>query len=294
MAVFSKPEYSAPDSSSRKKEIPKGLATKCPACGEVLLNKELEGNLMVCKACDHHMPLSAHQRIQSLVDQGTWSEFDINLAAIDVLKFKGATSYEDRLATYQKKTGLKDAVVAGTGQMDGQDVSIAVMDFGFLGGTMGSVVGEKITRAIERGTQKGFPVIAICASGGARMHEGMFSLMQMAKTSAALARHAEAKLPFISVLTNPTMAGVMASYATLGDLIVAEPRAMVGFAGARVIKETTQQDLPSGFQTAEFLLDRGLIDKVIHRAQMRETLSKLLRYLGGAKVASDPSRNGAS
>jgi len=280
MAVFTtKPDYGAAVRRSKKREIPEGLWTKCVSCGEVIFNKELEEKQMVCKACGHHFPITAHQRLQFLLDEGSWREFDSSLASVDILQFTGATAYTERLKSYQKKTGLKDAVVSGLGAIESIPVSIAVMEFNFLGGTMGSVVGEKITRAIERATEKGIPAITICASGGARMHEGMFSLMQMAKTSAALARHAEKKLPFISVLTNPTMAGVMASFATLGDLIIAEPKAMVGFAGARVIKETTQQDLPRGFQTAEFLLDRGLIDLIISRGHMRGALANILGYL---------------
>jgi acetyl-CoA carboxylase carboxyl transferase subunit beta len=280
MAVFTtKPDYGTAVRRSKKREIPEGLWTKCVSCGEVIFNKELEDNQMVCKACGHHFPISAHQRLQFLLDEGSWEEFDSSLASVDILEFTGVTAYTERLKSYQKKTGLKDAAISGLGAIETIPVSIAVMEFNFLGGTMGSVVGEKITRAIERGTEKNLPVITICASGGARMHEGMFSLMQMAKTSAALSRHAAKKLPFISVLTNPTMAGVMASFATLGDLIIAEPKAMVGFAGARVIKETTQQDLPRGFQTAEFLLDRGLIDQIVPRIHMRAGLAKILSYL---------------
>lgn len=235
--------------------------------------------MMVCGKCGHHMTISARARLESFCDEGTFKEMDDTLESVDILKFTGVTSYPNRLKNYQKKTGLKDAVVSGLGELEGMKVSLAAMDFNFLGGSMGSVVGEKITRAIERGVDEKKPVIVFSASGGARMYEGMFSLMQMAKTSAALARLSEKKQPFISVLTNPTMAGVMASFASLGDLIVAEPKAMVGFAGARVIRETTQQELPQGFQTAEFLLERGLIDHIIGRKEMRPTLAKVLRYL---------------
>lgn len=280
MAVFTKPNYSKPVSRTKKREIPEGLWTKCDSCGTMIFNKELENNQMVCMKCDHHFSISAHDRLKHLLDPDSFQELDQDITSVDVLKFTGVTSYSERLKSYQKKTGLKDVVVSGLGKIEGKPVSIAVMDFRFLGGSMGSVVGEKITRAIERGTEKKLPVIVICASGGARMYEGMLSLMQMAKTSAALARHAEEGLLFISILTNPTMAGVMASFATLGDLIIAEPKAMVGFAGARVIKETTGgQDLPKGFQTAEFLLDRGLIDLILPRLQMRSGLSKILDYL---------------
>jgi acetyl-CoA carboxylase carboxyl transferase subunit beta len=281
MAVFPKPQtLGKTPSRTKKKEIPEGLWTKCPSCGEVIFNKELEDNLMVCSKCAHHMTISAWNRLLSVCDPESFEEWDADLASVDVLKFTGVTSYPDRLKNYQKKTGLVDAVTSGWGKIEGIRVSIAAMDFNFLGGSMGSVVGEKITRAIERGVKEKRPVIIFSASGGARMYEGMFSLMQMAKTSGALARLAEKKQPFISVLTNPTMAGVMASFATLGDVIIAEPKAMIGFAGARVIKETTQQELPKEFQTAEFCVDHGLVDHIVSRKEMRPTLAKLLRYFG--------------
>lgn len=284
MAIFDKPPYSARrvPVRTKKKEIPQGLWTKCPNCGEVLFNKELEANLMVCPKCDHHMTLGARARLESLADEGTFREYDAGLASVDILKFTGVTSYTDRLNNYRAKTGLAEAVVAGVAEIEGQRASVAAMDFNFLGGSMGSAVGEKITRAIERGAAEKLPVIVFSASGGARMYEGLFSLMQMAKTSAALNRLSAKRLPFISVLTNPTTGGVTASFATLGDLIVAEPKAMIGFAGARVIKETTQQQLPKGFQTAEFLLERGLIDHIIPRKLMRPMLAKFLRCLGGS------------
>ena len=279
MAFFEKPQYTQPAGARpKKREIPEGLWTKCPSCGEVIFNKELEANLMVCPKCGHHFTMGARARLLSVSDEGTFKELDTTLESVDILKFTGVTSYPNRLKSYQKKTGLKDGVVSGWGEIEGRTVSLAAMDFNFLGGSMGSVVGEKITRAIERGVEKKTPVIVFCASGGARMYEGMFSLMQMAKTSGALARLREKRQVFISVLTNPTMAGVMASFASLGDLIVAEPKAMIGFAGARVIRETTQQELPKGFQTAEFLLDRGLIDHIIPRKQMRDMLGRILRY----------------
>ncbi len=266
-------------SGDSKLEIPKGLWTNCPSCKEMLYSKELSANQMVCKHCGHHFPINAYDRIEGLVDPGSFEEMDPGLSSVDILKFTGTTSYGERLKHYQKKTGLKDAVVSGLGTIESQPLSLSVMDFAFIGGSMGSVVGEKITRSIERATKQKIPVVIICASGGARMYEGMYSLMQMAKTSAALARHARQQLPFISVLTHPTMAGVMASFASLGDLIIAEPKSMIGFAGARVIKETTQQELPKGFQTAEFLLDKGLIDMIVPRLQIRSMLDKVLKYL---------------
>jgi acetyl-CoA carboxylase carboxyl transferase subunit beta len=279
MAVFTKPDFKSSTVKSKKKEIPEGLWTKCEHCGEVLFNKELQDNQMVCRACGHHFYIGARERLGFLLDPDSFEEHDAALEPVDSLHFTGAASYVERIKTYQKKTGLKDAVISGLGKIEGQRVSIAVMDFSFLGASMGAVVGEKITRVIERATKHKLPVLIVCASGGARMYEGMFSLMQMAKTSGALARHADKGLPYIAILTNPTMAGVMASFATLGDLIIAEPKAMIGFAGARVIRGTTQADLPKGFQTAEFLLDHGLIDLIVARPQMRATLNRVLNYL---------------
>jgi len=276
-SVFPKPDYGK--TPSRKKDMPEGLWTKCPECSAYIFNKELESLQMVCKECGHHFNISARQRLQHLLDEGTWSEHDAGVGSVDVLKFTGATSYSDQLAKYEKKTGLKEGVVCGLGKIEGHAVSVAVMEFNFLGGSMGSVIGEKLTRAIERATELGIPVLIFSASGGARMHEGMFSLMQMAKTSGALSRHAAAHLPYISILTHPTMGGVTASFATLGDLNIAEPKAMIGFAGARVLKETTRQDLPKGFQTAEFLLERGLVDRIVPRLEMRAELGKILGYL---------------
>lgn len=267
------------DAKSRKREIPEGLWTKCPDCTELLYDKELENHLEVCMHCGYHFSISAQERIDSLLDPDSFKEMDAGLTSVDILKFTGVAKYTDKLAGYKKKTGLADAVVTGIGQIDGLSVGIGAMDFRFLGGSMGSVVGEKLTRMIEAATKGGHPVIIVSASGGARMYEGMFSLMQMAKTCAALAYHAEKKLAYISVLTHPTTAGVMASYASVGDLILAEPGAMIGFAGPRVIKDTTQAELPPGFQTAEFLIERGLIDAIIPRKEMREQLSNYLAFL---------------
>jgi acetyl-CoA carboxylase carboxyl transferase subunit beta len=227
--------------------------------------------------------MGSSARIASLADEGSFVETDASLVSVDTLQFKGVATYEDRLASYRERTGLKDAVRTGAATIDGIPVALAVMDFEFLAATMGSVVGEKITRAIELATKKKMAVVIVCASGGARMYEGMLSLMQMAKTAGALARHAEARLPYVAVLTNPTTAGVMASFASLGDVILAEPKSMIGFAGPRVIRETTHQDLPPGFQTAEFLERRGLVDLIVSRARMRETLARLLAYFSGKK-----------
>jgi acetyl-CoA carboxylase carboxyl transferase subunit beta len=272
---------------SKKRDIPEGLWTKCPTCETMIFDKELDENLKVCSKCNHHFPIGARERIHSLVETCTFEEMDAEMTSVDMLGFKGVATYASKLEAYKKNTTLKDAVLTGLCKIGEQRVVLGVMDFNFLGGSMGSVVGEKLTRLIERGTEKGLPVIIISTSGGARMYEGMFSLMQMAKTSAALAYHAQRKLPYISVLTHPTTAGVMASFASLGDLILAEPGAMIGFAGPRVIKDTTQAELPPGFQTAEFLLDHGLIDAIVPRREMKQQLIEYLDFLtSGKKVAA--------
>jgi acetyl-CoA carboxylase carboxyl transferase subunit beta len=266
-------------SKSKKREIPEGLWTKCPKCGTMVFDKELDENLKVCTHCQHHFPISSRERIHSLVETCTFEEMDPEMTSVDILQFTGVASYISKLDKYQQETGLKDAIITGLGKIGEHRVGLGVMDFKFLGGSMGSVVGEKLTRLIEKSTEKGLPLIIISASGGARMYEGMFSLMQMAKTCGALAYHAKSRLPYLSVLTDPTTAGVMASFATVGDLIIAEPGAMIGFAGPRVIKDTTQAELPAGFQTAEFLLDRGLIDAIVPRKEMKAKLIEYLNYL---------------
>jgi len=283
MPFFSKPTYST-ISPVKKKDIPKDLYTRCPKSGELIFTRELEKNLMVVPKSGYHFPLDAEKRIQSLIDEGTWKVFDEDLESKDLLGFKDTKAYADRLETYKKKTGLKDAVVCGTGKMAGSEVSLAVMDFRFGGASMGSVVGEKIARAIERAVERKSPLVVVSASGGARMQEGIYSLMQMAKTSAALSRLKEAGLPYISVLTNPTTGGVTASFATLGDLILAEPEALICFAGPRVIKEGTNEELPPGFQRAEFLLDRGLIDQIVPRGELRERIIYFLHILVHKKL----------
>lgn len=278
MSWFSKPKYSTV--TVRKNDIPKDVWTKCPISGEIVYNKTLKENWMVVPKSGYHFPLPAQDRIRLLIDEGTFEEKDSTLNSEDPLHFEAIESYPKKLASYQKKTGLTDAVISGTGKISGHDVSIAVMDFRFLGASMGSVVGEKITRCIERGLENKTAVVVVSASGGARMYEGILSLMQMAKTSAALAKLAQAHLPFISILTNPTMAGVMASFASLGDIILAEPGSLIGFAGPRVIKDTTQQALPEGFQTAEFLLKHGLIDQIVHRHDMKSRIATFLNVFG--------------
>lgn len=277
-AFFKKPKLGG--SKTRKKDIPEGLWTKCPSCESLIYDKELDENLKVCPKCSHHFQIGARERINSLVETCSFEEMDPLLESIDILKFTGAASYEAKLAQARKKFPmLKDAVVTGIGRVGTHRVALAVMDFSFLGGSLGSVVGEKLARLIEAGTDHGLPVIIISTSGGARMYEGMFSLMQMAKTCGALAYHAKQRLPFISVLVDPCFAGVMASYASVGDLILAEPAARIGFAGARVIKDTTQSELPPGFQTSEFLIEHGLIDAIVPRTEMKQRLSDYLDFL---------------
>lgn len=278
MALFGKPKYTIV--RLKKKEIPDGLWTKCEECSETLYNKTLEENLKVCPKCNYHFTLGAYERINLLLDKDTFQEYDKDMISCDPLDFKGPKSYKEKLASDQNLTGLKDAVVSGEGKLDNKKIIIAVTDSRFIMGSMGSVVGEKITRTIEAATNNRLPLIIVSGSGGgARMYEGMFSLMQMSKTCAALAYHHLIKLPYISVLTNPTMAGVMASFAGVGDVIIAEPKALIGFTGPRVIEQTIRQKLPPGFQRSEFLLGHGLIDMIVHRKNLKVTLSHLLDYL---------------
>ena len=284
MPIFKKPPFRG--NADKKRDMPEGLWHKCPGCGEVIHELELKKSLRVCPHCNYHFTLSAPERIESITDPGTFTETDKEMASVDALNFKG---YKEKLTKYQKITGLSEAIITGKGKIIGNSVVLAVMDFRFLGASMGSVVGEKITRAIELATKEKTAVIIISASGGARMHEGILSLMQMAKTSGALAVHDRAGLPFISVLTHPTTGGVTASFATLGDMILAEPGCMIGFAGPRVIKETTHQELPDGFQTAEFMHEHGLVDMIVERREMRERLASILGYLLPCLLYTSPS-----
>jgi acetyl-CoA carboxylase carboxyl transferase subunit beta len=278
MALFGKPKYTIV--RLKKKEIPDGLWTKCEECSETLYNKTLEENLKACPKCNYHFVLGAYERINILLDKDTFKEYDKDMISADPLEFRGPKTYKDKLAADMSLTGLKDAVVSGEGQLDNKKLIIAVTDSRFIMGSMGSVVGEKITRAIEAATKNKLPLIIVSGSGGgARMYEGMYSLMQMSKTCAALAYHHKEKLPYISVLTNPTMAGVMASFAGVADIIIAEPKALIGFTGPRVIEQTIRQKLPPGFQRSEFLLEHGLIDMIVHRKNLKATLSQLLDYL---------------
>jgi acetyl-CoA carboxylase carboxyl transferase subunit beta len=274
---FDKPTYSV--KKTKKGGIPKGVYTKDPVTGDILFNKEVEDNQMVVPKSGHHFRIDARKRIAKLLDEGSWVEAHADVRSTDSLQFVDSQRYSDRLKRYEKDTGLPEAVVTGVGRIHEIPVALAVMDFRFCGGAMGAAAGEKITRTIETATMEKIPCIIFSASSGARMHEGIYSLMQMAKTSAALSRLAAAGLPFISVLTDPTTGGVSASFATLGDVILAEPGAMIGFAGARVIKDTTKQTLPAGFQTSEFLLKHGLIDQIVSRLELRDRLGDLLRAL---------------
>jgi acetyl-CoA carboxylase carboxyl transferase subunit beta len=259
--------------------MPEGLWTKCGECGEIIYNKTLEEDLKICPKCDYHFTLSARERVAQLIDEGTFVEMDAMLVSADPIKFKGPKSYPAKVKEDQEATGLLDAVITGEGLLGGRRIVLGVTDSHFIMGSMGSVVGEKLTRIIEFATEKQLPLVIVSGSGGgARMYEGMLSLMQMAKTSQALAKHHENKQLFISVLTNPTMAGIMASFASLGDLIIAEPRALIGFTGPRVIEQTIRQKLPEGFQTSEFLLEHGMIDKIVNRRQLKTSLGQFISF----------------
>jgi acetyl-CoA carboxylase carboxyl transferase subunit beta len=268
------------DFAEEKRSVPAGVFTKCPGCRAALLTADLEKNDNVCPKCDHHFPLLAARRLELLLDPGTFVEEDASIESVDPLGFRDSKKYGDRLRTARRVAGPTDALRAGRGAIDGQAVQLGMFVFEFMGGSMGSVVGEKVTRVFERALERRTPAVILSASGGARMQEGVLSLMQMAKTSAALGRLREAGLPYFSVLLHPTTGGVAASFAMLGDVILAEPKALIGFAGARVIQNTIRQRLPPGFQRAEFLMEHGFLDHIVHRRDMRETLSRLCRLLG--------------
>jgi len=277
MPLFGRGKYTVV--KLKKKEIPEGLWTKCEGCGQPIYNKTLEENFKVCPKCSFHFTLTAKERIRLLMDLDTFQELDANIKPCDPLNFQGPKSYKEKLKQEEDATGLIEAVITGLGNINSKKASIAVTDSRFIMGSLGSVVGEKITRSIERATESKLPLIIVSGSGGgARMYEGVYSLMQMAKTSAALAKHRDAGLLYISVLTNPTMAGVMASFAGLGDIMIAEPKALIGFTGPRVIEQTIRQKLPEGFQRSEFLLDHGLIDIITQRKNLKQTISQLIDY----------------
>ncbi|TKB62591.1 MAG: acetyl-CoA carboxylase carboxyltransferase subunit beta [Nitrospira sp.] len=277
MAWFKKQKTTETEAPKRSK-VSEGMWLKCNNCREIVFRKEVERNNKVCPKCDYHFPISVLERITLLVDLGTFKEWDAELGPQDPLNFQDTKSYKDRVKAHQEKTGRKDAMVIGEGMMNGRRVVLCVFDFSFMGGSMGSVVGEKICRAIDRALAFKLPVILVTTSGGARMQEGILSLMQMAKTSAAVAKLGEARLPFICLLADPTFGGVTASVAMLGDVILAEPKALIGFAGPRVIEQTIKQQLPDQFQRAEFLLEHGMIDMIVERRQLKETLSTLVSH----------------
>jgi len=279
MSWFRRDKVGIEKANTKNVKVPEGLWTKCQGCSESILTKEIADNQQVCPKCGHHYRIAPRKRLQLLFDGGSWQEFDANITSVDFLQFKDSKSYQERIDAAVAKGGSRDAVICVEGTIDGIATQVAIFDFSFMGGSMGSVVGEKITRSIERGLEKKQPVIIISASGGARMQESILSLMQMAKTSAALAKLKAAGLPFISILTDPTTGGVTASFAMLGDLNIAEPKALIGFAGPRVIEQTIRQKLPEGFQRSEYLLEHGMVDMIIPRQQMRATLAQVLAML---------------
>ncbi len=274
----SRDRYTKVPINSEKRAVPDGVWSKCEACFEIIYQKELERNLNVCPKCNYHFQVSAKERLQLLLDKGNFLELDGYLESSDPLKFAAAKTYKQSLQAAKDTTGLKEAVITGTGTIGGHKVVIAVMDFRFIGGSMGSVVGERITRAIEAAALQALPLIVVACSGGARMQEGVLSLMQMAKTSAAIAKFRSIRRPYISVLTHPTTGGVTASFATLADIIIAEPNALIGFTGPRVIEQTIKQRLPKDFQTSEFMLEHGMIDIVVSRKELKDTILRILDY----------------
>src|SRR3954470_6514308 len=283
MAWFKKVRKPIEPQANKESRVPEGLWVKCPSCSEVIYNKDLAATLSVCPKCAHHFRISAAERLRMLFD-GEWEEYDRDLRSNDPLTFVDTKPYRKRLEATIAATGMKDAVVCATGRIDGIEASVAAMEYTFIGGSMGVVVGEKITRAIERAIAGRLPVIIVASSGGARMMEGALSLMQMAKISGALARLDRARLPYISVLTDPTTGGVTASFAMLGDVNIAEPKALIGFAGPRVIEQTIRQKLPEGFQRSEFLLEKGMVDLVVDRREMKAAIVRALRFMGASEA----------
>ncbi len=287
MAWFRKNKYTTLQPPAPRGRIPEGLWLKCPHCLEMVMTRDWEDRLKVCPRCNHHQQLTARERIAQLTDPGSFEEFDAGLISADPLGFVDSKPYPVRIEEARRKTGERDAAICGMGMVEGLPLSIAAMDFQFNGGSMGSVVGEKIARSMERGLERRCPVLTVCASGGARMQEGILSLMQMAKTSALVARLGQARLPYFILMTHPTTAGVLASFASLGDVIIAEPDALVGFAGPRVIEQTIKQILPPGFQRSEFVRDHGFIDMVVPRGELRPLLGRLMVLLGPAGPARE-------
>ena len=294
MAWFKKARKPIAPAKDKASRVPEGLWVKCPECSQIIYNKDLATNLSVCPKCAHHFRVNATERLKMLFD-GDWVEHDAGLASTDPLGFTDTKPYKARLEASIAATGMKDAVVVASGAIDGIPAVVAAMEYGFIGGSMGVVVGEKITRAIERAIDSRAPVIIVCCSGGARMMEGALSLMQMAKVSAALARLDRARLPYISILTDPTTGGVTASFAMLGDLNIAEPKALIGFAGPRVIEQTIRQKLPDGFQRSEFLVEHGMLDLVVDRRDMKAVVARALRFMGAELApAAVPEHTGVA
>jgi acetyl-CoA carboxylase carboxyl transferase subunit beta len=283
VAWFKKEKTPKQPQAERRLKMPEGLWVKCEACREMVYKKEVLRNSNVCPKCSYHFRIGSRQRLAMLLDDGAYEVFDADIAPRDALEFNDVKPYADRLLDYQKRTGLKDALISAVGKIGGHPVVIGVMEYGFMGGSMGSVVGEKVTRCAERALRDRTPLIVVSCSGGARMQEGALSLMQMAKISAALAQMDDQGVPFISILTDPTTGGVTASFAMLGDLNLAEPRALIGFAGPRVIEQTIRQTLPEGFQRSEFLLEHGMLDMVVERSRMRQVLISSLDFMLGAE-----------
>ena len=282
MAWFKKARKPIASVKAKASRVPEGLWVKCPECSQIIYNKDLATNLSVCPKCAHHFRVSATERLRMLFD-GEWTEHDPGLVSTDPLNFTDTKPYRARLKATMASTGLKDAVIVASGAIDGIPAVVATMEYGFIGGSMGVVVGEKITRGIERAIDARCPLVIVCCSGGARMMEGALSLMQMAKICGALAHLDRAKLPYVSVLTDPTTGGVTASFAMLGDLNIAEPKALIGFAGPRVIEQTIRQKLPEGFQRSEFLLEKGMLDLIVDRREMKATIANALRFMGAAR-----------
>jgi acetyl-CoA carboxylase carboxyl transferase subunit beta len=285
MAWFKKARKPIAATKEKASRVPEGLWVKCAGCSQAIYNKELATSLNVCPKCGHHFRLSAVDRLRMLFDDGQWTEYDRGLVSTDPLSFTDTKPYRARLENGIEQTGLKDAIIVASGRIEGIETMIGAMEYGFIGGSMGVVVGEKITRAIERAIERRCPVVVVCCSGGARMMEGALSLMQMAKISGALARLDKTKLPYISVLTDPTTGGVTASFAMLGDLNIAEPKALIGFAGPRVIEQTIRQKLPEGFQRSEFLLEKGMVDMVVDRREMKAAIARALRFMGATAAS---------
>jgi acetyl-CoA carboxylase carboxyl transferase subunit beta len=287
MAWFKKARKPIAPSDGKASRVPEGLWVKCPGCSQAIYNKDLAANLNVCPKCAHHFRLSAVERLRMLFD-GDWTEHDSSLTSTDPLNFTDTKAYKARLEAGAAATGLKDAVIVASGAIERMETVVAAMEYEFIGGSMGVVVGEKIARGIERAIERRMPIVIVCCSGGARMMEGALSLMQMAKVCGALARLDRAHLPFISVLTDPTTGGVTASFAMLGDLNIAEPKALIGFAGPRVIEQTIRQTLPEGFQRSEFLLEKGMLDLIVDRREMKSVIANALRFMGATPKAPAP------